>query len=281
MEQPPASSRPIDKHTAAEWTRLGIGVRGMLYAMREEGHVPPLQGSHLAIDNNAFPPRPLSEAARWRLHAALDHLLVWVNIVVPLRVQEGHFVENPPRPYFSLARGAMEAGSQAVWLLASDDSAERVERHLRLFEDDLRNLVTATSCAGGDPREAQDLIRKVTRARGASESGAPNYVDAIKMAAAATPGIEPLDAEYVWRLCSAAAHGKEWFVHRSHVLDGGGSDGATTLAHPDPAVVTRAMGLSLSITGRGMELYLKRLGSDVGAIQRGIDRAFVDWQGTR
>lgn len=84
------------------------------------------------------------------LVAALDHLLVWANIVAPQTVFDGMVVRNPPRAYYTLARAALESAAQAVWVLDQEVSAERVQRHLRLLYHDLRHMAIAFELVGDE-----------------------------------------------------------------------------------------------------------------------------------
>lgn len=79
--------------------------------------------------------------------AAIDHLVVWANIVAPQTVFEGMIVRNPPRAHYTLARAGLESAAQAVWVLDPDASSERVHRHLRLLYHDLRQMAIAFEMA--------------------------------------------------------------------------------------------------------------------------------------
>lgn len=124
--------------------------------------VDPKPDAALASDDAAFRWEKCSAWTRSSL-TVTDHLIVWANIVAPQKLFEGMVVQNPPRPYFTLARAGLESAAQAVWALKEKESAERVHRHLRLQDHDLRQMAIALEMQNDDRapsvREHMNQIR--------------------------------------------------------------------------------------------------------------------------
>jgi hypothetical protein len=95
------------------------------------------------------------------LVAATDHLILWANVVAPQRPFEGMIIQNPVRPYYTLARAGMESAAQAVWVLKADEFAERVHPHLRLLYHDLRQMALAFE-KQGDSRAAPSARERMS-----------------------------------------------------------------------------------------------------------------------
>ena len=231
----------------------------------------PVSGSALAEDDSSCPAvSKISDAARGTLCAALDNLSMWSNAVSPKVYVEGVKIQSSPRPHFTLARAGMESAAQAGWLLEPEDSAVRVERHLRLVVADML--------------EEEKAVKKMAMATGAQvtqgiaalrkEVGpvktAPNYLDAVR-AVASHGGTDPDQGEVLWRTASAATHGKLWFVGATHTSTVGAeyAPGRFRVVHeanPDSvtAVVTFASKLALWAT----DLFVERLGLDRQEVSR-------------
>lgn len=84
----------------------------------------PEAGSALAADDELWPHHPLSQVAWYALISASDHLDLIAKVVE--MAEERTFVTAS----FSLARGALVAASQALWLVADEDASTRQQRGL-------------------------------------------------------------------------------------------------------------------------------------------------------
>jgi hypothetical protein len=203
------------------------------------------------------------------LVAALDHLVVWANIVAPQTVFEGMEVRNPARPYYTLARAGLEAAAQAVWILDQKSSAQRVERHLRLLYHDLRHMALAFEMAGDErasgARERMGLVEQRVGCIDVFQRiqrGEPKYSALIRECAPAI-NMEPPQLEALWRGASAAAHGKNWFQHVGYTVAVGeeyepGYMRATLL--PDPTGITRSVGAAASLAQYGVMRFITHAG---------------------
>ena len=108
------------------WKETAVRIR--LTAALLSSYGDPIEGSPLASDDAAVTDIRVSDAVRSYLTAALDNLSLWANVVMPLVFVADVPVENPPRPYFTLARAGLESAAQAAWILEVDDPVERNAR---------------------------------------------------------------------------------------------------------------------------------------------------------
>jgi hypothetical protein len=235
----------------------------------------PLASSPLATDDAAYRWERCSAWTSSALVAALDHLIVWANIVAPQTVFDGMVVQNPPRPYYTLARAGLEAAAQAVWVLEPDTSPERVSRHLRLVYHDLRHMGLAFEQAGdgrvGSVRERMASIGERVDDPDvflSIKKGEPKYSMMVRHAARAIQ-MEPAQLEVIWRGASAAAHGKNWFQNIAYTTTVGdeyepGYFRATLRV--DPAEVTRSVTAAAKLTLYGVARFLDRSGHDRDSI---------------
>ena len=66
------------------------------------------------------------------IYAALEHLVLWVDVVAPFKFHPEQANVFQQRPPYTLARAALEASAQAVWMLDTTDPLECIRRHLCL-----------------------------------------------------------------------------------------------------------------------------------------------------
>jgi len=226
----------------------------------------PISGSALAQDDFSCPAASkISDAAHGTLFAALDNLSMWCDAVSPKVYVEGVVNQSSPRPHFTLARAGMESAAQVGWLLEPQDSATRVERHLRLVVADMsEEEKTANKLGAAFGAQVTRRIAALKNEVGAVKA-APNYLDVVRTAASHA-GASPDQGEVLWRTASAATHGKLWFVGTTHTTTVGeeyrpGRFRVVHKANPDSvtAVVTFASKMVFWATA----LYAERLGFDV------------------
>ena len=246
-----------------------------LYRYMLDGVVDPRKLSDLAGDDAGYPYEKASAWVRSYLVSALDHLLLWANVVAPQQVYDGMEVQNPPRPYFTLARAALESAAQAVWVLEQETSTDRVHRHLRLLYHDLRQLALALETQD-DARVAQVRERmanmeqrtagvyafdSITRAE-------PKYLMIVRECSSAID-MDPDDLEAVWRGASAAAHGKNWFQHvgyRAEVGEEYEPGYYRVMLTPDPGEITRTVEAAAAMVARGVVRFVLSAGYNPAAL---------------
>lgn len=112
----------------------------------------------------------------------------------------------------TLARGALEAASAAVWMLSPKSRDERITRALRWNFQDFRDSNTAFTEVG-----IQGLKPLTDRLRRIEEVAArrcltvtSGYSSTVAVRAAHQFTQSKLGALLPWRLCSGFAHGRRW-----------------------------------------------------------------------
>jgi len=266
----PAASEELERvgdEEITRWVTAAHTARVASYVLAEVRD--PRPGTPLAADDDAYPWEKCSAWMRSTLVAALDHLIVWANIVAPQTVFEGMEVRNPPRPYYTLARGGLEAAAQAVWTLGQPTSAERVDRHLRLLYHDLRQMALAFEAASDERapavRERMALVEQRVgdaEAVRAIKKGEPKYSMMVRECAEAVD-LEPAEIEVLWRGMSAAAHGKNWFQHVGYRTTVGTEyePGYFRAAmQPDPAGITRSLSAAARLANYGVLRFVTLAG---------------------
>lgn len=92
----------------------------------------PQVGSQLAADDARFPWHRISEAARLSLVLAGEHLRLAMTAI---EADEWY-----PSAHFTVLRGALVGGAQAVWMLGPGDPSERQERGLMVIGEMYQQL---------------------------------------------------------------------------------------------------------------------------------------------
>lgn len=87
----------------------------------------PQRGSDLAVDDQIFPHMAVSQLVRMSLLLAGEHLRLALDAI---KVKQLY-----PSSHFTVLRGALVGASQAVWILAPEDRAERRERALTVLTE--------------------------------------------------------------------------------------------------------------------------------------------------
>lgn len=175
----------------------------------------PAEGSNFARTRELYPFEPLDERAQAYVSAALEHLLMWAEYTAPFKFhpeQESNFYQRPP---YTLARAALEAAAQAVWILDTIDPMECLRRHLSLMRWDLhehkrskaaleeKRLITARD---------QALLARVADVFTADEIRPPSgYLWVLQQACRPEDlDLQADQVERLWRAASGSAHGMYW-----------------------------------------------------------------------
>lgn len=238
----------------------------------------PSGGSPIECDDAHYPWERESSWLRSYLRAACDHLDLFASTFVPLDYVPGSRVTVSPRPMFALARSAMESAAQAYWVLIPDHARERASRHLRLVQQDLDESRRALKSSGREEGAAIAAERSASIAKrledvphewlAAINSKSPPYLAMLKDAASAT-GEDPAEAEYLWRLASAAAHGKAWYYVEANIVEIGPEcepGQYRTRARPDESKFVAALSLAANLTMAGTLRYALGMGADLREI---------------
>lgn len=178
----------------------------------------PIAGSESEHVDGVYPRESYSQWAREGLRSALDHMLQWADITIPMD-QRGKLsiTHQGFRWFHTFARAAMEGAAQSLWLTRVDNTGEAVTRLIRAVRDDLREQRLAYVAKGYDVDRTNERIAwHAAQAEEWKEYGAPvgrmpSYVDLIRLAAP-HGNLEPGVCEAAWRAANAAAHGKTWAI---------------------------------------------------------------------
>ena len=265
----------VPDEESTNWGAAAFKARLALYIL--DPVVDPRPGSALAGDDESYQWEKCSAWARASLIAAIDHLVLWANVVAPQKLFDGMIVSNPPRPYYTLARAALESAAQSLWVLKPEDSSERVHRHLRLLYHDLRQLALALEQRGnGAETEVRGRMEQ-TKARVGNaypiESitrGEPKYLAMIRECAPLIK-MDSAQLEILWRGASAAAHGKNWFQYVGYTMTIGEEyePGYFRAAFaPDPAAITETATAAADLTLYAVLRYITRAGFNPEPLQQ-------------
>jgi len=201
---------PVDAGTRHAWVEVAHGARLAARVLRRIGD--PLLGSPFDQVNARYRWEKASDWHRAYAGAALEHLLVWADLVAPLRFDPEHVVGHSLRPAYTLGRAAMEAASQAVWMTATTKVDECAWRHVALIVWDYDEQRKSIADLEGKARIAVQREAVVERAQTLGVA-APlpklNHLTVLQGAAPAA-GLDPGDVERMWRAASGAAHGRYW-----------------------------------------------------------------------
>ena len=147
----------------------------------------PAPGSNFARAAEFFPFEKVADRARAYLRAGLDHLLMWADYAAPLVFHDEQTISFTLRPTLTLARAAIEASAQAVWLMDTTDPIECIRRHISLMRWDLNEhwrskIGNSTEQAAIELRR-QELVRRVSQAFRSDEIKPPGGYEQVLMAA--------------------------------------------------------------------------------------------------
>lgn len=204
---------PVDPDVSLAWTEIAQGSRHCQHMLE---NVPsPAEDSDFDRARRFYPFEPVHDRARAYLDAALEHLVLWADVVAPFKFHPDHEVTSQQRPPYTLARAAMEAAAQAVWMLDTAEPRECIRRHLSLIRWDLQehkksklDLEEKRAVQGVE----DDLVRRVSEVFTGVEIRPPaGYLWVVRQACAADGvDVDADEAERLWRAASGSAHGMYW-----------------------------------------------------------------------
>lgn len=145
---------PVDEEVSRAWVEVAQGARLSSHMLSNIGD--PADDSNFSVITAMYPWEKASDWCRSYLSAALEHLKLWADYAAPLKFHPQHEVTHSFRPAYTLARAALEASSQAVWMTASTSPRECAVRHLSLIRWDFeehRKMRCRSRCKGSDQQE--------------------------------------------------------------------------------------------------------------------------------
>lgn len=178
----------------------------------------PLAGSDSAQVDELYPSESYSQWAREGVRSALDHMLIWADLAIPIDERAGRPITHEGFRWFhTLLRAALEGAGQSLWLTTVADTGEATARLIRAVRDDLREQRLAWLATGKNLTRTEERIAKHAEEAlkwteyGPARDRMPSYVELVRSAATRT-NLDPSACEAAWRMASAAAHGKTWAI---------------------------------------------------------------------
>lgn len=261
-EYGPQEPQPIEREQIVPWIEVAQSAR--LNADVLERLMPPREGSFL----RPTPDDPLKNMAWWChgfLDAAVDHLLLWADYAAPLKFHPEASIAHTLRPAFTLARAAIEAAAQAIWILSPEDPNVRGARYVVLatwdVNEQLKAAVAAEARAELKGRRDEIFAKLGVTARSFRQ---PRYLDMIREAAEfldlgdSNPAMSPDGIERVWRSAAAAAHGKHWPEFEFHDRTDAGE--GLFLSVPKTEPISEVLQVAERLTSAGMVLFAMHAG---------------------
>lgn len=197
-----------DEQVRQKWSEIGVFAEELVDRTGTPNGFAVASGSAFAGDDRHCQPYHASHAVRMSITAAADHL----HALCALVLKSGFLHLSAPA---TLARGALEAASAAVWITSPNLRDERITRALKWNVTDIKDGDKAATEAGLPvPTPLQDRLDKVETvavARGLTFkpiSGGYKSTEAVKEAEAVLA--PPLGVLFPWRLASGFAHGRRW-----------------------------------------------------------------------
>ncbi|TFD70497.1 hypothetical protein [Cryobacterium sp. Hb1] len=260
----------ISPEIMQDWAALAVRIRTAGNAIAAV--TIPLPGSSFELVDGQYLSEAGSQWCREGLRSAVEHLNAWADYAVPLQHLDVRVVNHEGfRWTFTLVRAALEGAAQSLWLSGARDVDQCVGRLIRMVRHDLTEQKHAWALLG---RDTTSTMERVNRHAAAAADYAvhekpvdklPAMVDMVRLAAVNVRlGADQLAAD--WRVCSAAAHGKEWAVRELQVFSGSTEwrPGQFHLSgHMDPHRFTQIMEDSVALLDAGVIRYLERSGADV------------------
>lgn len=265
---------PIQQDVLNAWAAHAITSRVLALVVSKVGA--PESGSALAALDARFPEEKCSVWMRQILESGIEHLITWANLVSPLQHFEGAENRNPTRPYYTLARAAIEASAQVGYVLNAPDGGDSLLLHLRMVRHDLWENERGLRIAG-DTGAADEARTRLTDLREASKelishTELKDELRLVKMirGAARAAGRDPDAYEALWRLASAAAHGKSWYTSVAHYVDPAfewKSGRYVRASIPDINRLTEMVGMSTWLTEWAVRSFTLDSGEDFDSLR--------------
>ncbi|MBB2940470.1 hypothetical protein FB565_000174 [Actinoplanes lutulentus] len=224
-------------------------------------------GSALAEDDKHTGPYRMSYAVRFALTIAVEHLAGLRSSITDCATCAPHQVNLFLNSSYSILRGALENASRALWLMAPDESTERVRRRLCMQTGNIKQSDKFAELSGRShpAPKATRLARLQEIADQAGLTGQslsmPQYHEIVRAAGEAIAEGQGAHFEKLWKFCSGAAHGDEW---ASYGLQERGeivlrSDGISYQATASTAILTTVTTETAAVITCAFALYDARM----------------------
>lgn len=260
---------PVDEMNSRAWAEVAFGSRIANHVLRATSR--PSADSNFAKVDALYPHEKASDWNRSYLLSALEHLVLWADMVAPLRFHPDHRVLHTLRPAYTLARAAIESAAQSVWMTSGGSALECARRHLALvrwdFMEQRKSTTTAEAKQQMTARDVQLLARSAHLFQ-ERDLRPPTQYDVLR-AAAPVLGVDPDLLESVWRAASGAAHGRVWpSLALQHVVPLSEYEPGQfeTIRLPDADRMTEALQLAERIAMHGVLRHADFCGADIGTL---------------
>lgn len=252
------------------WASLALSIRTVANALRDAST--PTTNSAFWTAEELFPPESVSQWCREGLRSAVDHLNIWANRAVPLQQFEGQTVRHDGfRWTYTLMRGGIEGSAQSLWLSTANSAQEAIARLVRMVRHDLAEQRLAWIAMGRDPsrieerKRRHDDVAELLVEHGPATPKLPSMVDLVRHAAKFAK-VNEAAWEANWRVCSAAAHGKDWAILELQTPGEAHEwrpDQFHFVAFPDVERLTLMITETVDMLLIGAMQYLSRSGHDI------------------
>lgn len=270
---------PTDPDAVQRWVEIAQGTRMMdfmLKAMPDPG-----PDSNFAQIDALYPHEKASAWHRSYLGSALEHLMLWADVVAPLKFHEEHVTVFTFRPAHTLGRAAMEAASQALWMTSGGTAHECARRHLALIRWDYEEYRKSNADKEFKTRVTErdkTLVERAAPEFSIEELRAPGHLEVLRKAAPAAD-LDPDEVEYTWRAASGAAHGRVWpALVRQHVLPTQEYEEGhyRTLRIPDTAAMTEVLNAAETMMHHGVLRHADFCGADIELMLQDAARSLAE-----
>lgn len=261
---------PVDEKNTRAWTEIAQGAR--LHNHMFSAVADPAPGSNFEMINAIYPHEKASDWSRAYVVAAYEHLIHWADFIAPFKFHEDQTTRQTLRPAYTLARAALEASAQAVWMLEGGSVKECARRHLSLIRWDFDEH-RKSKASDEDKQKVKDreavLIERCAEIFTEPETRKPNgYLPVIRDAAQYID-TDPDELERIWRAASGAAHGKYWpSLDLQYVLLGDEYEPGhhRTTRVPDADGITEVLKVAYDMSSVASRRYAHHAGADVNAL---------------
>lgn len=257
---------PVDPETSREWVAIAHQARIDVRVLEQV--TDPDTRSNFDLIDSGYPQELASTWHRSYLKAALEHLVLWAELIAPLKFHPEQETIPRLRPTYTLGRAALESASHAVWLSGGGTPQECVRRHLRLVRWDYREYAKSIRHPVAKQKvQAMDeqLLTRVSEHVTEDELRPPSLLEVLR-GAAEVIGAEPDNVERVWRAASGATHGKYWpTLVLQHVvpIEEYEPGQLRTLSVPDTAGMTEVLELASEMTSWGVLRHVNFSGRQI------------------
>jgi hypothetical protein len=259
---------PVPDDQSLRFTELAHGSRLIHQVHSHVGD--PAAGSNFFRTAELYPFESIAQQSRRYLDAAFEHLLFWADHVAPLKFHSDQTTNFTLRPCFTLARAALEASAQAVWLLSTTDPVECIRRHVCLRRWDLDEQA---KWADGERKsefrnEDRELVERVAKVFTTEQVRAPNgYLHVLQLACANEDlRLNDKDVERLWRAASGAAHGKQWPDQEFRRPAASAPAELATALFPDTGAMLAILEVAHQMTQIGALQHAAYSGADIPAL---------------